>query len=470
MRVCLRFVWVGAVLATGCFLPAVSDEGKICNVGECRAPLRCVFASGQSSGTCQRLGCEGRPLPCELSVGVCEGKERVCQSDGGYEPVCSAASYGADFEVTETRCDGRDNDCDDQIDRSRLRLMVPGAAQQDFGWSHVEQRHHLALAGDGGVWVYRFTDDLRPEGEAQKVTSGSAAASLSTAGVDRATVVAWWVPTDAGTGAIHLARVGFDGRVSESVLQSPSVGSSVRMAAIPSSGRSLVVWSDLDGGTWGALNDRDAGWFLPMVVGPAGTSDPADIKMLEVLATEAYDRLRLVSGGFWVARGSRLPGGTHAFQLLEAEAGKNEGTREIQSPHRSDFLRLSTSRGKLLASSVQWLPPPNPMMEFQLRFDAWGNADAGLNVSMDLSDPVDLSLAPYGGNKALLTWTDNSGAPRLLSLVVDETGTTMPLHLLPGGNAAGARVTAVGSGGLLSVLFFQTESPAGLVGVNICAP
>ncbi|MHA7633822.1 putative metal-binding motif-containing protein [Corallococcus sp. M7] len=55
------------------------------------------------------------PLPCEKTQGVCAGAKRAVV-DGAYEAVCTARSYGADYEATETRCDGLDNDCDGVTD------------------------------------------------------------------------------------------------------------------------------------------------------------------------------------------------------------------------------------------------------------------------------------------------------------------------------------------------------------------
>ncbi|NNB84426.1 hypothetical protein D7X99_08875 [Corallococcus sp. AB032C] len=60
-------------------------------------------------------GSLGEPLPCERTQGICAGARRAVV-DGAYEPVCTARSYGADYEATETRCDGLDNDCDGVAD------------------------------------------------------------------------------------------------------------------------------------------------------------------------------------------------------------------------------------------------------------------------------------------------------------------------------------------------------------------
>ena len=67
--------------------------------------------------------CDGTPddspvTPgCGVDAGVCGGKSKACVA-GAPEATCSAASFGADYEASESRCDGLDNDCDGMIDES----------------------------------------------------------------------------------------------------------------------------------------------------------------------------------------------------------------------------------------------------------------------------------------------------------------------------------------------------------------
>ncbi|MFP2896514.1 putative metal-binding motif-containing protein [Corallococcus sp. 4LFB] len=74
---------------------------------------------GNDGGTQEDAGTDagslGEPLPCERTQGICAGALRAVV-DGAYEPVCTARSYGASYEATETRCDGLDNDCDGVTD------------------------------------------------------------------------------------------------------------------------------------------------------------------------------------------------------------------------------------------------------------------------------------------------------------------------------------------------------------------
>ncbi len=61
--------------------------------------------------------CDGTPdnnlsaPPCTLQVGVCAGSTQTCGGASGWQ-ACDASSYGADYQETESSCDGLDNDCD----------------------------------------------------------------------------------------------------------------------------------------------------------------------------------------------------------------------------------------------------------------------------------------------------------------------------------------------------------------------
>lgn len=58
---------------------------------------------------------------CALNLGVCANALQACVS-GALEQLCTAASYGPDYEVAETRCDNKDNDCDGQVDEDLTQL------------------------------------------------------------------------------------------------------------------------------------------------------------------------------------------------------------------------------------------------------------------------------------------------------------------------------------------------------------
>ena len=56
---------------------------------------------------------------CDLQDGVCQGAQKYCGGKLGYL-VCGAGEYDADYEIEETSCDGKDNDCDGQVDENSL--------------------------------------------------------------------------------------------------------------------------------------------------------------------------------------------------------------------------------------------------------------------------------------------------------------------------------------------------------------
>ena len=76
-------------------------------------------------------GCAGLPS-CERTLGVCANKTRACV-DGTAEPVCAVKSYGPEFELVETSCDGLDNDCDGRVD------VIGIGGRLNEGWPHLAE-------------------------------------------------------------------------------------------------------------------------------------------------------------------------------------------------------------------------------------------------------------------------------------------------------------------------------------------
>ena len=52
---------------------------------------------------------------CENQAGVCAGSKKTCGGEDGWLP-CSASNYGENYEEIETLCDGLDNDCNGGVD------------------------------------------------------------------------------------------------------------------------------------------------------------------------------------------------------------------------------------------------------------------------------------------------------------------------------------------------------------------
>ena len=74
----------------------------------------CDGLDNDCDGTSDDAG-ELTPPDCALAQGVCAGAKQRCGGDQGFL-ACTALEYGDFYQMNETRCDGRDNDCDGQTD------------------------------------------------------------------------------------------------------------------------------------------------------------------------------------------------------------------------------------------------------------------------------------------------------------------------------------------------------------------
>ncbi|HZI10629.1 MAG TPA: putative metal-binding motif-containing protein [Myxococcus sp.] len=108
------------------------------------------------------------PAACERTAGVCAGKTRA-QVDGGSEPVCTALSYGSDYEQVETRCDGLDNDCDGVADPthwSRVTELARPPTGGEISSLRVDGGVLVAVVeGPDGARILRLDSRLMPQGE-----------------------------------------------------------------------------------------------------------------------------------------------------------------------------------------------------------------------------------------------------------------------------------------------------------------
>ncbi len=104
---------------------------------------------------------------CPLTLGVCAGAHSFCV-DGGW----AACDYGPEYQRTERRCDGLDNDCDGTVDSSWTRVLLEADAGRfgnlmmaDVEFSKIvpgTQNHWLSLPND----LLIINDDLEPTGHA----------------------------------------------------------------------------------------------------------------------------------------------------------------------------------------------------------------------------------------------------------------------------------------------------------------
>ena len=92
---------------------------------------------------------DGGPLTmaCPLTMGVCASARSTCL-DAGW----TACDYGADYQLTERRCDGLDNDCDGRVDRSWTRVLHANGSGSGR-LLDIEDSYQLISTGDGFLLV-----------------------------------------------------------------------------------------------------------------------------------------------------------------------------------------------------------------------------------------------------------------------------------------------------------------------------
>lgn len=100
----------------------------ICKIGHKHCNSGCVLGSCVSDTSPQTEVCDGLDNDCDCSIdegltaplcekqkGVCFNSHKRCGGTQGWL-ACTAQDYGSNYESTETRCDGLDNDCDGYVD------------------------------------------------------------------------------------------------------------------------------------------------------------------------------------------------------------------------------------------------------------------------------------------------------------------------------------------------------------------
>jgi hypothetical protein len=246
---------VSALPGAACIVPGLSPEGKQCVPGECPDGWKCVYALDAGIGTCQQSGCEGPPAPCERSLGVCAGAVRACLSDGGFEPVCTALSYGLHFQELETLCgDGLDNDCDGRVDVSQGVQLGDSGTVTDLGWVSVDGGFVVVFMDSGrrsGISSQLLNPAFAPLGPAVPVSSaiGADVYLLRVAPFANGAVATW---VDQVQHAVMFARISASGQP----ITLPSTGlptavvtngigiRSLSVTADPSQQNVLVSWVD----------------------------------------------------------------------------------------------------------------------------------------------------------------------------------------------------------------------------------
>lgn len=120
----------------------VEDAG-FTDAGGTPQPEVCDGVDNDLNGTVDD-GSDGGALDssCPLDVGVCAAARSSCVN-GSW----TGCDYGSDYQLTETMCDGLDNDCDGRADISWERVLVGGQLWLIDLW----QAEVISRAG--GLWL-----------------------------------------------------------------------------------------------------------------------------------------------------------------------------------------------------------------------------------------------------------------------------------------------------------------------------
>jgi hypothetical protein len=263
---------------------------RACGVmmGECRPGLErcqddgtagpCEGAIGPADEVCDGKDndCDGQTdeavvtASCSVEVGVCAGRQRACVM-GVPEAVCTAASFGPEYEATEATCDGKDNDCDGQTDEALGPQACPRSSGVCAGATRTCVGGALTACTEA---TYRANSvdyeelETRCDGkdnDCDGFTDSWPAVALADGGVSPQRAVAAVVMADGGTSArrdvLLLAEAGprlvartvsASGAVSMPRQPSTSVASSERAwapALATAQGRTVEAWFEQQQGS-----------------------------------------------------------------------------------------------------------------------------------------------------------------------------------------------------------------------------
>jgi MYXO-CTERM domain-containing protein len=139
---------------------------------DCANPQRCCGPS--SSKVCVTVGaevCDGKDNDCDGQIDngidtaqlpLCSKQEGVCAGSRSHctagQPIsCTETEYLANnsaYQATETRCDGKDNDCNGKVDEPASCTVVPADAGEAMRTYNLGGCGCSSGPADGSAWLW----------------------------------------------------------------------------------------------------------------------------------------------------------------------------------------------------------------------------------------------------------------------------------------------------------------------------
>jgi hypothetical protein len=406
---------------------------------------------------------------CPLTRGVCAGKTRACV-DGGFETECSAATYGPDYQAYETRCDGKDNDCDGEVDQQGPYLLMSDVdygevVYLDGGYSVVTS----ADFHDGGfnVSFRHFDSRFTPTTGVVPVPGVRGAPlpwSMRSVGANGVTYAVWFEDDPDAGFPMKASTIDRAGVATPLEVPAPQV-----VTVFPDLGLSdttlLAAWTELDG-------SRVRGAQLPL----ASLAPPTLVDYYDVRPGSAHDGLVLEwsvtsplgSAVLWSTRDPASPdAGLRQLHLGPADAGAEQ---------RGPFPKLMTEFQLLEGPGA---PPGSAWVEddwFVYRADdpldagsyEWVGETQG-NNTIDRLRSVQLA----GGS--LFVWAETDPITTKTLLVADfvpSTGARAPrTKFLQVDAGVYFHEVVPGDGEMVGLTFYESPGQkAGVMGLLFCPP
>ncbi len=110
------------------------------------------------------------PPSCVLWNGICGVAKQACEK--GQWVACTAAQYGADYEKSETKCDGKDNDCDGAIDET-CTCTKEGESRACYSGSQASQGKGECKDGQQTCTSGKWTDCVGESKPTQEICADS---------------------------------------------------------------------------------------------------------------------------------------------------------------------------------------------------------------------------------------------------------------------------------------------------------